>query len=145
MESLKKVRSSDDIKSALLYGTTLTSRFWLGLAGLMYGLGLFAQQKSWLAHPNFRSLLEIAPLPVWAAAFTVIGIFGIWRALARHSAPYWAWTINTLVVIVWGTAVCIRLWGIGPVSLLSVQTVFLLMALWCQLRTEATARDKETA
>lgn len=136
---------TDDIRTALNVGTTLTSRMWLSAAGLLQGLGFLLQSPSWLSHAAFQSLNSVLPLWVWGASFCIVGSLGMWRVFSNKSRPMWAWLVNFLTVNVWSLAVAVRYYGTGPVSFCSLYTVFTLVAFWVMLRTEATKRDTETA
>ena len=50
------IRLSDDIRAALNVGTTLTTRFWLALAMLLYGTGFLLKEGSWLLSPSFQTI-----------------------------------------------------------------------------------------
>ena len=56
------IRLSDDIRAALNVGTTLTTRFLLALAMLLYGAGFLLKEGSWLLSPSFQAMNEIVHL-----------------------------------------------------------------------------------
>lgn len=140
-----EIRLSDDIRAALNVGTTLTTRFWLALAMLLYGAGFLLKEGSWLLSPSFQAMNEIVHLHYWGVLFLVGGVLAMWRVFAPRARTYVAWGVNSLVFCTWMVVVLVRFWGLGSFSVLSVHTAFMLMAAWCLVRTEATSRDRETA
>lgn len=145
---MNNVRLSDDIRSALNVGTTLTTRFWLAMAMTLHGAGFFFNQGSWLMSPSFQAMNKVIPLETWGTFYLTAGALGMWRALSPRSLPLMGWIVNSLIFSVWLTTMMVRTWNGGNVnvySLLSFYTAFLMMAGWCLIRTEATYRDTETA
>lgn len=142
---LRVLHFNDDIRKAINVGTTLTTRLWLSMAGLLQGSAFLLQSPSWLSHPSFNALNAALPIQVWGVSFVSVGVLGLWRALSSTGRPKWAWLINVITCNVWACAVCVRFYGTGPTSLLSLYTVFALIALWVLVRTESTTRDTETA
>ena len=142
---MDNARVSDNWRTALNVGTTLTTRFWLSLAALLHGAGFLLQQTSWLSHPSYKALLTVVSYNYWGAAFIFVGFVGMWRVISPKSKPYCAWAVNSITCLLWMFQMGIRVWGIGYMSVLSVHMVLLIMAAWCLVRTEATLRDRETA
>jgi hypothetical protein len=142
---MKILRISDSWRAALSVGTTLTTRIWVSAASLLHGLGFFLWHGSWLECQSYGPLLKVMPYNYWGLAFITAGVLGFWRVFSPRSNPVCAWIINSYIVTLWLFQMGIRLWGLGPFSVLSVHTVLLIMAAWCFVRTEATKRDTETA
>lgn len=134
----------ENLRFALNAGNNLMSRFWLSLASLLTGAGVFLGAKSWLYAPSYIALADLFPPQVWGALLLSVGSLGLWRVLSPASRPWAAWSVNIYMAFVWTAATVARLHA-GPESLASVHTVFALMALWCLTRTEATYRDTRTA
>lgn len=135
---------SDGIRRALNEGTTLTTRFFLSIAGLLQGAGYLLKAPSWLSAPVYQSYNAVVPIEAWGVAFMTVGALGMWRVLSPRARPGAAWAVNILVALVWNVGLAARLL-LGTSSLLSMYTAVALMAFWCLLRTEATTRDTRTA
>lgn len=147
-EEKERTRISDDIRIALNYGTTLTTRFWLSLIMIAYGGGFYLNEASWLASPSFADLTAVVTLRWWAIGFLITGSLGMWRVWAPTPLPLCAWVINTAVFAIWFSVVLLRIWDGGRwnySSLASTYSILTLAAAWCLIRTEATYRDTETA
>ncbi len=140
----RRCPTHENLRFALNAGNNLMSRFWLSLASLLTGTGVFVGAKSWLHAPSYLALAELFPPPVWGVLFLLAGVTGLWRVLSLASRPWAAWAVNIYMAFIWTVATVARLHA-GPESLASVHTVCALMALWCLTRTEATHRDTRTA
>ena len=138
-------RFSDDIRAALNVGTTLTTRLWIALHSIVLGLQLSVGQPSMFSNEGFQIFFKVVPVEWWAWALLVSGLTMFWRTVSYRPRPLWAWISNSLAVGLWSTIVIMRVWVVGPYGFLSSSTVVLIMAVWCNIRTEATKRDKETA
>lgn len=139
------VRTSDDIRTALNVGTTLTTRLWIALHSLVLGTQLLVDQPSMFSNQGFQIFFRIVSSEWWAAVLIGSGVVMLWRTVSGRPRPVWAWISNFLAVGVWSTIVVMRVMVVGPYGVLSSSTVVMIMAVWCNIRTEATKRDKETA
>lgn len=142
---LKEIRQSDNLRTALNIGNTLSTRFWLALMSVIYGAGFILDAPSWMSHPSFDHLNDVLPTWAWGVGLIAVGSLCMWRAVSMVSRPWYSWMTNFLMVSIWCTMTIVRWYGMGSISLLSTNTVVLIMAVWCLMRTEATYRDKATA
>jgi hypothetical protein len=138
-------RMSTNVGDALSVGTTLTTRLWVGLFSLSLATQIGFSQPSLFSHVGLATFFALVPATWWGLALTASGLLMLWRTVARKPRPWIAWISNCLAFGLWSSIVLIRFVLIGSASLASTATIIALMSGWLVLRTEATARDKETA
>ena len=131
---------SHDLRQALNFGTTMTTRFWIALFSLVTGAQLLVGRGSVL----HESTLAGITTQYWAVALLTSGSIMLWRAVAHDRRRLWGWISNGLAVVVWAAIVSSRVIAVGASGLLGTATIVLLMAAWCHVRTEATSTDRET-
>ena len=134
------LRSGDDIRQALNFGTTLTTRLWLSLFSLAAAAQILTQTQPMKA----KLLVWSVPDYGWASALGAAGVLMLWRTISPKSRPAWGWVSNGLMTSVWGLVMWSKVMGDGPEALLGYYTFVWLMAAWVFIRTGATRRDMET-
>lgn len=138
-------RTSTRLGDALSVGTTLTTRLWVSLFSIVLSAQIALQQPSMFSHVGLQTFFVVVPAEAWATGLAVSGFLMLWRAVARSPKPWVAWLSNGLSFGLWSSIVLVRFVLIGAPSFASSSTVVALMSAWLLLRTEATARDQETA
>jgi len=134
-----------ELRAALNTGNTITTRLWVALFSLMLATQLALDQPSLFSNVSIKMFFLVVPSTWWSVGLYVSGGLMLWRVFARVPRPWAAWLSNGINVGVWGSILIIRISSIGPYAVTSSSTIVLIMAIWCLLRTEATARDAETA
>lgn len=134
------LRGGDDIRQALNFGTTLTTRLWLSLFSLGAAAQVILQSEAMQA----KFFLWEVPSYGWASALLVAGVLMLWRVVSPKSRPVWGWLSNGLTTTVWGFVMWSKMVEDGPQGLLGYYTFVWLMAAWVFIRTGATRRDMET-
>lgn len=136
--------SADCLRRAFREGTTLPTRLFLSVAGILQGAGYLVRAPNWLSAPVYQTYNAIFTIDMWGAVYLTAGGLGLWRVFSPRSRPGFAWAVNLFVCLVWTTGLAARLL-MGGTSLLSIYSAVTMMAFWCLLRTEATVRDTNTA
>lgn len=132
--------ASHDLRQALNFGTTMTTRFWIALFSLTTGAQILVGYGSVLHESTIGGLSA----RTWGHALLAAGALMLWRALTSKSRQWWGWISNGANLIVWTSIVVSRVMSTGVSGLLGTATVIMLMAAWCHVRTEATPTDRET-
>lgn len=132
--------ASHDLRQALNFGTTMTTRFWIALFSLTTGAQIFAGRGSVLHDSTIGGLA----LQYWAVALLVAGGLMLWRAISPKRRQLWGWISNGANLLVWAAIVISRVIAEGASGVLGTSTVILIMTAWCHIRTEATLTDRET-
>lgn len=132
--------ASHDLRQALNFGTTMTTRLWVALFSLVTGAQLLVGYGSVLHEATLAGITT----QYWAAALLTSGALMMWRVVSPRGRQWWGWISNGFAVLVWAAIVSSRVVAVGVSGLLGTATVILLMAAWCHVRTEATSTDRET-
>lgn len=130
------------IKDSIQYTSPLTERVFLYLALVVFGFTLWGSE-TWDLLRTTASHRTVAPQHVWAAAYMIAGLLGIWR-LVDQKPRFWPGLLSNLFAFgLLSTSTALLRASASPFWVLIGFAA--LNAGWVTLRTGATALDQTRA
>lgn len=130
------------IKDSIQYTSPLTERVFLYLTLAVFGFTLW-DSETWDLLRTTASHRAVAPQHVWAAAYMIAGLLGIWR-LVDQKPRFWPGLLTNLFAFgLLSTSTALLRASTSPFWVLIGFAA--LNAGWVTLRTGATALDQTRA